>query len=87
MKKLLMVIALLIFGALSVACSSEEAKTVDWYMAPENKQALHEKIAECRNNPGKLQNTPNCINAQKAADRIVLGGKLSKGEVQPSVTF
>lgn len=56
-------------------------------MAPENKQALHDTIAQCRNNPGKFAQTPNCVNAQEAADRIVLGGKMSRGEVLPPATF
>lgn len=70
-----------------MGCSSEEIKTVEWYMAPENKEALHEKIAQCRNNPGKLSQTPNCINAQEAADKIVLGRKLHRGQVLPPATF
>ena len=54
----------------TTACSAESAKeethTVDWYMAPENKAALEAKLQECQNNPGELQNTPNCQNAKQA---------------------
>lgn len=68
------------------ACTSEETKTVDWYAAPENKTTLEAKLKECKNNPGELKNTPNCINAQKAADKIFLGGKFEKVE-EPPVPF
>lgn len=47
----------------------EETKTVDWYMAPENEAAFKAKLAECRNNPGELGNTPNCQNAELANHR------------------
>lgn len=40
-------------------CKAEETKTVEWYLKPENKVALETKLAECKNNPGELWNTPN----------------------------
>ena len=48
----------------------EETKTVDWYMAPENKDALDAKLKECRNNPGELKDTPNCQNAELARHKL-----------------
>ena len=48
----------------------EETKTVDWYMAPENKDALETKLKECRNNPGELKDTPNCQNAALAQHKL-----------------
>lgn len=47
--------------ALSFVGYSEEVKTVNYY-----KQHISErkaKIEECKNNPGELKGTPNCINA------------------------
>lgn len=87
MKCFIRVSILIGFMLAFVGCSSEETKTVEWFMESENKQALHDTIAQCRNNPGKLAQTSNCVNAQEAADRIVLGGKMSRGEVLPPVTF
>jgi hypothetical protein len=58
-------------GMLS-ACNDEEVKTVDWYRA--NPDARDEKLEECKNNPGVLEDTPNCINAS----RTVSGGPRAK---------
>lgn len=60
---LIAVASMLVFAG--TGCNAEETKTVEWYMAPENKQALHDKIAECRNNPGQLEKTPNCAMRRK----------------------
>jgi len=65
--------ALLLFG-----CNAEETRTVEWYRAPENKAALEIKLAECKNNPGELRNTPNCINARKAFELNFTSGKFDK---------
>lgn len=46
---------------LSFVAYSEEVKTVNYY-----KQHISErkaKIEECKNNPGELKGTPNCVNA------------------------
>lgn len=58
---------------------AEETRSVEWYRAPENKPAFDNKIAECKNNPGELRNTPNCVNAFKAAElNFLQGGKFEK---------
>lgn len=54
------------FAEHSSAASKEETRTVDWYMAPENKAALEAKLKECRNNPGELKDTAQCQNAVQA---------------------
>lgn len=46
----------------------EQTMTVDWYK--EHKAERVAKLNECKNNPGELAATPNCINAQKAASSI-----------------
>lgn len=60
------------------ACKSEETKTVEWYLKPENETALEAKLAECKNNPGELRNTPNCANASMAFEKMLLGGTFKK---------
>jgi hypothetical protein len=48
----------------------EKAYTVDELI---NDGALLTKIiSECRNNPGELHNTPNCLNAEAADGNIRL---------------
>ena len=77
MKKRLLLLAGFLALALT-GCDDEKTKTVEWYLQPENKPALDAKLAECRNNPGELKKTPNCVNARKAAERKFMGGKYDK---------
>lgn len=68
MKKLLLAISASIFLLSSAGCNAEETRTVEWYLQPENKVAWQAKLEECRNNPGELEKTSNCINARQAFD-------------------
>lgn len=43
-----------------------EVRTVDWFLAPENKVAMEATLKECNNNPGQFRNDPNCVNAAEA---------------------
>ena len=76
--KRLFILPVLVMVFMLAGCTSEETKTVEWYLKPENKPALDAKIAECKNNPGELKSTPNCVNAFKAAERIFTGGSFEK---------
>ena len=77
MKQFVVLMFVGLIGLL-VGCSGEETRTVDWYLQPENKVAWEEKLKECNNNPGELNNTPNCQNARKAADKQFLEGTFEK---------
>jgi hypothetical protein len=50
----------------------EEVRDVSYYQS--NPDDRREKIKECRNNPGELSLTPNCLNASEA-DRLSKFGK------------
>jgi hypothetical protein len=54
------------------ACSpqGEKAYTVDELISDHS--LLAKIIDECRNNPGELHNTPNCLNAEAADGKIRL---------------
>ena len=53
-----------LLGSLSILMGcKEESKTVDWYKTHEKER--QEMLAKCKNNPGELENTPNCINAKE----------------------
>ncbi len=58
-------VSVVVASAILSGCNeSEPTQTVAWYQAhSEEHQA---KLAECKNNPGELINTPNCMNAQQA---------------------
>ena len=54
-------LAVMYVAALVAACSQKEPKTVAYYNAnPAERDRL---VAECKNNPGKLKDDPDCINA------------------------
>lgn len=75
MKKLLLAASAAIILMSAAGCNAEETRTVEWYLQPENKKAWETKLEECRNNPGELEKTPNCINARKAFDQDFRGGE------------
>jgi hypothetical protein len=65
MKKTLFITLLL---AISLGgCGEEKTKTKEYYMQPENAQELEAKVKECKNDPGGVGQTPNCINAKEAS--------------------
>lgn len=74
MKRVILPCLITVALALSACGSEEETRTVEWYLKPENKATWEAKLEQCRNNPGELGNTPNCINARKAFDRQFLRG-------------
>lgn len=86
MKK--MVLALSVLGVLLPVswCNAEETRTVEWYLKAENKAAWEAKLEECRNNPGELEKTPNCINARAAFDKDFRGGEF-KPTREPTFGF
>ncbi|MDR2690591.1 MAG: EexN family lipoprotein [Azoarcus sp.] len=59
--KTLSLVAATVLLSLSACDKEEEVHTTDWYAA--HNAERHAKIQECKNNPGELKNTPNCINA------------------------
>ncbi len=66
-------------AALVTACSQKEPKTVAYYTA--NPAERDKVVAECKNNPGKLKDDPDCINAN---DSVIQGWGKAK---LPPVTF
>lgn len=64
MKKTLFAALLLAIG---FSGCGEEVKTKEYYMQPENAQELEVKFKECKNDPGGVGQTPNCINAVEAS--------------------
>lgn len=48
--------------------AKEETRTVNYYV--EQSEVRQQKILECKNNPGELMTTPNCINALAAEKKV-----------------
>ena len=68
MKKIALMIVATAF--LTACGAKEENHTVDWFKQPENNQVLTETVAACKNDPGGLGKTPNCVNADEAKRQI-----------------
>ncbi len=64
MKYLVLVILFFTLLGCNEEKLQEEVKTVEWYK--NNSSARKAKLKECADNPGELEKTPNCINAEKA---------------------
>lgn len=58
---------------------NEKVNTVDYYV--EHEQEREAKLKECLNNPGAMQNNPNCINAHVALNKS-LSIKYEKARAQ-----
>ena len=52
-------------------CSQEPERDVQWYVS--HPEEHNKQLDSCENNPAKLANTSNCINAKKAAGEKAMG--------------
>jgi hypothetical protein len=50
--------------------TSEQTKTVGWLF--EHRNELQLALKACRDNPGELAKTPNCINANEARNKVTI---------------
>jgi hypothetical protein len=77
MKKITALMIMAGFLSMLSACTEQKpvevVQTVDWYKA--NKPERLTMLDKCKNNPGELASTPNCVNASKAASAITWGAK------------
>ena len=56
--------------AMSGQRSPPPAKTVSWFI--EHRGELQATLKACRDNPGALDKTPDCVNASAARDKITV---------------
>nr|CCD32201.1 Conserved hypothetical protein [Methylocystis sp. SC2] len=56
--------------AMSGQQSPPPAKTVSWFI--EHRSELQATLKACRDNPGALGKTPDCVNASAARDKITV---------------
>ena len=68
-------------GCFDDAQPTGPAHDVDWFLA--NQDERNEVLKQCRNNPGKLAETSNCINAGKAAERDTSGSLRNLEGIKP----
>jgi hypothetical protein len=52
------------------ADTSRQTKTVGWFF--DHRDELAVTLKACRDNPGELANTPNCVNAAEARNKVTV---------------
>ena len=52
------------------ADKSQQTKTVGWFL--DHRDELAVALKACRDNPGELAKTPNCINANEARNKVTV---------------
>ncbi|MBM3552102.1 MAG: hypothetical protein FJX45_10105 [Alphaproteobacteria bacterium] len=45
-------------------------KTVSWFMS--NREEMKRVLKACKDNPGALSGTPDCVNASAARDKLIV---------------
>jgi hypothetical protein len=68
MKPLFCIAAIILSVSLSSCKKAEPVQTVEWYV--EHEPELWAMLDKCKANPGELRGTPNCVNAQSAANKL-----------------
>jgi hypothetical protein len=69
-----------IFILIFAGCG-EKVQTVEWYK--EHHDERKAQVEKCINNPGKLEKTPNCINAKAAYKQMLEAYILGHSSVYP----
>jgi len=78
MKRLL-ILTFIVSGILLSCTKNEPVQTVQWYK--EHKAERLEVLNKCKDNPGELATTPNCMNARRATSEMTLSSR--KGIIPP----
>jgi hypothetical protein len=66
---LLITVAVALAGC-NDADKGQQAKTVGWFL--DHREELAVALKGCSDNPGELQKTPNCINANEARNQVTV---------------
>jgi hypothetical protein len=67
---ILLVAAAIALASCYEANNSQRANTVGWFLDHRNELTM--ALKACRDNPGDLGKTPNCINANEARNKITI---------------
>ena len=70
-----------VVAAVIIQGCSETTRTAEYYL--EHDVELQDKLSECKNNPGELMRTPNCINAMKARKKQINDSMFNGSGVKP----
>ncbi len=72
--KTTLAISLITIAAALAGCSDadkrQQAKTVGWFL--DHRDELAATLTGCSDNPGELEKTPNCINANEARNQVTV---------------
>jgi hypothetical protein len=67
---LLLTAAAVSLAGCNEAGTSRQAKTVGWFF--DHRDELQATLKACRDNPGERGNTPDCINANEARNKVTV---------------
>ncbi len=67
---LLLTAAVVSLAGCNEADTSRQTKTVGWFF--DHRDELAVTLKECRDNPGELAKTPNCVNAVEARNKVTV---------------
>ena len=74
MKKLsILIVALMALAGCKEDQPVEVVQTVDWYKTHDTERI--EMVKKCKNSPGEIAGSPNCINAKSAHDQTIFGSQ------------
>jgi hypothetical protein len=72
--KMRLAILLIAVAAALTGCNDadkgQQTKTVGWFL--DHRDELAVALKGCSDNPGELQKTPNCINANEARNQVTI---------------
>jgi hypothetical protein len=57
-------------GCTEADTTSRQTKTVGWFF--DHRDELQVTLKACRDNPGELGKTPNCVNANEARNKVIV---------------
>ena len=67
---LLLTAAAVSLAGCNEADTSRQTKTVGWFF--DHRDELAVTLKACRDNPGELAKTPNCVNANEARNKVTV---------------
>ncbi len=67
---LLLTAAVVSLAGCNEADTGRQTKTVGWFF--DHREELALTLKECRDNPGERGNTPNCVNANEARNKVTV---------------
>lgn len=66
----ILLVAIASLAGCNDADKGQQSKSVGWFL--DHREELAMALKACRDNPGAIGNTPNCINANEARNQVTV---------------